>query len=145
MGNCHENLFLIFKQRFLAILIVSTAVCVWFTARAIKTQATLKSACGVTPWGKECWKSNMMMPKIFASSKIFFLEHRWGLFSLTLNSAFTLRWRGWDFSLQFFSYHLSMPRPGIELTIAELHLLEGPFKDTLPTELHGRRRIVLLK
>ena len=30
-----------------------------------------------------------------------------------------------------------MPRPGIELSIAELHLLEGPFKDTLPTELHG--------
>ena len=32
---------------------------------------------------------------------------------------------------------LRMPRPGIELT-AELHLLEGPFKDALPIELHGR-------
>ena len=30
-----------------------------------------------------------------------------------------------------------MPRPGIELT-AELHLLEGPFMDALPTELKGR-------
>ena len=40
------------------------------------------------------------------------------------------------FSLIFFSYHL-MPQPGIELTAAELHLLEGPLKDALPTQLHG--------
>ena len=36
-----------------------------------------------------------------------------------------------------FSFHL-MPRPGIELTAAELQLREGPFMVTLPTELHGR-------
>ena len=30
-----------------------------------------------------------------------------------------------------------MPQPGIELTAAELHLLEGPLKDALPTRLHG--------
>ena len=30
-----------------------------------------------------------------------------------------------------------LPRPGIELT-AELHLLKGPTKDALPTQLHGR-------
>ena len=30
-----------------------------------------------------------------------------------------------------------MLQPGIELT-AELHLLEGPFMDALPTELKGR-------
>ena len=30
-----------------------------------------------------------------------------------------------------------MPRPGIKLTAAELHLLEGPFRDSLQTEPHG--------
>ena len=29
-----------------------------------------------------------------------------------------------------------MLRPGIKLTAAELHLLEGPFKDSLQTEPH---------
>ena len=36
-----------------------------------------------------------------------------------------------------------MPRPGIELTAAELQLLEGPFKDALPTELHGRGKFTI--
>ena len=30
-----------------------------------------------------------------------------------------------------------MPPPEIELTAAELHLLEGPPKDALPTSLQG--------
>ena len=55
---------------------------------------------------------------------------------LTLISVFAHRWCCLDFLATFYSFHL-MPRPGIELT-AELHLLEGPFKDALPTELHGR-------
>ena len=49
-------------------------------------------------------------------------------------SVFAHSWCCLDFLATFYSFHL-MPRPGIELT-AELLLLEGPFKDALPTELH---------
>ena len=62
-------------------------------------------------------------------NKLFFLY-------LVLISAFAHEVRLGFFRYKF-SYCFLVLRPGIKLRAAELNLNEGPFMDTLPTELHG--------